>query len=122
MMKVKQKKKVHFPPPLRNLGHITWNGCGGKDHCIVNSKCSTQAKLKEDTEAFRNMKNVKDGNKNAYGGVYKTLVDVKYTSSSLMVGIPTKEWYNIPYPVLIFCQTLSQAVLQMESNIDWSQE
>ena len=34
------------------------------------------------------------------------------------MGIPTKEWYDIPYPGLIFFQTSSQEVLQMEPITD----
>ena len=31
-----------------------------------------------------------------------------------MMGIPTKEWGNIPYPGLMFFQNFSQKVLNME--------
>ena len=39
-----------------------------------------------------------------------------------MMGIPTKEWDDLQYPGLMFCQTSSQEVLQMEPIIDKFQE
>ena len=42
--------------PQRNLEHITWNDCGDKGPYVVNGEWSTQVKLKEDLETFRNMK------------------------------------------------------------------
>ena len=57
------------------------------------------------------MKQEKPGNKPPYGGEQKTLVNVKDASCSLVMGIPTKEWYDLPYPGLVFSQTSSQEVL-----------
>ena len=79
-------------------------------------------KLKEDAEVFSKMKQVKYVNKPSGGGVEKTLVNINDASFSFMVGIPTKEWYNIPFPWLMFCQTLSQEVLQMDTNTYKSKE
>ena len=42
--------------PRRNLDHITCNDCGEKGHYAGNNDCPTQARLKEDTETFRKMK------------------------------------------------------------------
>ena len=64
-----------------------------------------QIKSKEDTESFSKMKQVKSVNKPSVGGGDKALVNFKDASCSLIIGIPTKEWYYIPYPVLMFCQT-----------------
>ena len=55
------KKKDHRPS--RNLDHTTCIDCGEKGHCAGNSERSTQTKLKEDVEAFRNMKQEKSANK-----------------------------------------------------------
>ena len=35
-----------------------------------------------------------------------------------MMGIPTEEWYDLPYPGLMFCQTSSQEVLHTEPTTD----
>ena len=38
------------------------------------------------------------------------------------MGIPTKEWGDIPSHRLVFCQTSPQAVFKMEANAEESQE
>ena len=35
-----------------------------------------------------------------------------------MMEIPIEGWYDLPYPGIVFCQTLSQEVLQMEPITD----
>ena len=35
-----------------------------------------------------------------------------------MMGIPTKEWDDLPPPGIMFCNTSSHAVLKMDSNTD----
>ena len=42
--------------PRRNLYHINYNGCGEKDNYAGKNDCPTQARLKEDAEALRKMK------------------------------------------------------------------
>ena len=42
--------------PRINLDHTTCNDCGEKDHYAGNNNCPTQARLKEEAEAFRKMK------------------------------------------------------------------
>ena len=42
----------------------------------------------------------------------KTFVKFKDESCSIMMGIPTKEWDDLPSPVLMSCQTSSQEFLQ----------
>ena len=79
-------------------------------------------KLKEDSETFRKTNQEKYGKNSPDGGEQKTLVDVKDTSCSLMIWIPTNEWDDLPSPGLIFCQTLSQEVLQTEPVIDKTKE
>ena len=54
--------------PRINLDHITWNDFGEMDHYTGKSECSTQMKLKEDTEASRKTKQGKSGNKPPDGG------------------------------------------------------
>ena len=48
--------------PRINLDHITCNDCGEKVRSAGKSDCPNQAKLKEDAEAFRNMKQEKSFN------------------------------------------------------------
>ena len=48
----------------------------------------------------------------------KKLVNVKYASCSLMMGIPNKELDGLPSPGLMFCHTSSQVLLKMEANTD----
>ena len=76
--------------PRRNLDHITCNDCGEKGHYAVTNYYPTQASLKEDSEAFRKMKQDKSSNKLPGGGDQKELVNVKDASCSLMMGSPTK--------------------------------
>ena len=45
-----RKEKEHTP--RRNMEHITCNNCGEKVHYAGNNNCPTQARLKEDAEAF----------------------------------------------------------------------
>ena len=56
--------------PRRNLDYITCNGCGKKGYYAGNSDFSTQTNLKEDAEAFKNIKQEKYSNK-PRGGVYQ---------------------------------------------------
>ena len=64
------------------------------------------------------MKQVKYGNKHPDGGgEQKTLVNVEDALCSLVMGIPAKEWEDLPYPVLKLWQTSSQEVLQMDTII-----
>ena len=99
----------------RNLDHITCNDCGEKDHYSGNNDCPTQARLKEDAEAFRKMKQEKSSNKTPGGGYQKALVNVKDASCSLMMVSPNKEWGELPSPGLMFCQTSTQESRQTES-------
>ena len=39
-----------------------------------------------------------------------------------MVGTPTKEWDDLPYPGLMFCQTSSQEVVHTEPINDKTKE
>ena len=64
--------------------------------------------MKEDAEAFRKMKQEKYGKNPPDGGEQKILVNVKDASYSLMMVIPTKEWYDLLSLVLIFFKTSSQ--------------
>ena len=48
----KDKEKI----TSRNLDHVTCNRCGEKGHYDGKGECSTQIKLKEDTEALKNTK------------------------------------------------------------------
>ena len=54
-----------------------------------NNEWSTQTKLKEDAEAFRKSKQAKYGNRHPDGRGGETLVTVKDTSYSLVMGIST---------------------------------
>ena len=98
-----RKKKEQRP--RRNLDHITCKNCGEKDHYNGNNDCPTQARLKEDEEAFRKMKQNKYSNKPPGGGDQKALGNVKDTSYSLMMGAPTEEWVKPPSTGINFCQT-----------------
>ena len=74
-----------------------------------NRECYTQKTLKEGAEEFIKTKQVKYGNKTPDGGgKQKALVNIKGASYSLIMGTPTKEWYDLPSPGLIFWQTSSQ--------------
>ena len=98
--------------PRSNLDHITWNDCVEKGHYYGNSKFPTQTKLKEDAEAFRNLKQEKSSNKPPGGGDQKSLVNVKDASFNLIMGYLTKEWDEPPSPGLIIFQTSTQEVPQ----------
>ena len=98
------EKKDQIKKPQRNLDHITCNYCGEKGHYAGNNQLSTQTKLKEDAEAFRKMKQEKYGNNPPDGVDQTTLVNVKYASYSLLMGISTKDWDELPSPRLMFCQ------------------
>ena len=50
------------------------------------------------------------------------MVNVEDVSCSLMIGIPTKEWDDLPSPGIIFFQTLSHEVLHMEPITNKVQE
>ena len=39
--------------------------------------------------------------------------NVKYASLSIMIGIPTEEWYDLPFPGIMYCQNSTQKFLQM---------
>ena len=97
-------KEKEYRPRI-NLDHITCNDCGEKCHYAGKNDFPTQAKLKEDAEAFRNMKQEKSSNKPPGGGYQKSLLNVKYASCSLMMRTPTEEWYKLPSHSLIFFQT-----------------
>ena len=88
--------------PRRNLDHITCNDCGEKDHYAGNNDCPTQARIKEDAEAFRKTKQEKSFNKIPGGGYQKALVKVKDALCSTMMGPPTKEWGKLPSPGSLF--------------------
>ena len=85
-----------------NLDHITCNDCGEKGHYAENNDCPTQARLKEDAEAFRKMNQEKSSNKPPGGGDQKALVNVKDSLCSLMMGYPTDEWGELPSPGIMF--------------------
>ena len=70
----------------------------------------------------KDLKQGKYWKKPSYRRGDKILVNIKDGSCSLVMGIPTKEWHDIPSPGLVFYQTSSQAVLQMEANTYISQE
>ena len=68
-----------------------------------------QKNIKENAESFRKIKDGKFGNKPPNGeGEKKSLVNVENASCSLMIGIPTKVWYDLQYTGIIFLQTSSQ--------------
>ena len=68
------------------------------------------------------MKQGKYGNKPPYGrGEQKKLVNVEDASCILMMGIPTKEWDDLPYTGLVLCHTSSHKVFQMDPNTYESQ-
>ena len=48
----------------------------------------------------------------------KKIVNVKDASCSIVMGIHTKEWDDLPSPGLMFCQTLSQEVLHKNPSTD----
>ena len=53
-------------------------------------------------------KQVKYGNKTPDGGgEQNTLVNVEDASCSIMTGIPTKEWDDLPSPGIMLCQNSS---------------
>ena len=79
-----------------------------KLHYAGNNEWYIQKKLREGAEAFKKMKQEKSGNKPPDGEEQKTLVNVKDASFSIIMGIPTKEWDDLPYPGLVFCQTSSR--------------
>ena len=89
----------------RNMDHITCNRCGEKVHYSENNECPTQARLKEDADAFRKMNKEKSSNKPPGGGDQKSLVKFKEALCSLMMGSPTEEWGELPSPGLMLCQT-----------------
>ena len=107
----KEKEQI----PRRNLDHITYNDCGEKVHHAVNNNFPAQARLKEDTEAFRKMKQDKSSNKTPGGGDQKALVNVKDDLCSLMMGSPTYESGELPYPGLMLCKTSTQEARQNQS-------
>ena len=49
------------------------------------------------------------------GGYQKALVNAKASLCSLMMGCPTKERGELPYPGLVFCQTSTQESRQTKS-------
>ena len=72
--------------PRRNMYHITCNECGEKCHYAGNNDCPTQARLKEDAEAFRKMKQEKSSNKHPGGGVLDYSRDRKSVVYSQVFG------------------------------------
>ena len=64
------------------------------------------------------MKQQKYGNKPPDGGEQKILVNVKDESGSLIMGIPTEEWYDLTSPGLMFSQTSSQELFHTEPITD----
>ena len=50
------------------------------------------------------------------------MVNAVYASCSIMMRIPTDEPYDLPSPLLVFFQTSSQEVLQMEPITEKFQE
>ena len=54
--------------PWINIDHITFNDFGEKVYYAVNRKSYTHAKIKEDAESFRKMKQGKHGNSLPDGG------------------------------------------------------
>ena len=50
----------------------------------------------------------------------KQLVNAEDESCTPMMGIPTEQWDDLPPPVLMFFQTSSQEVFQMEPITDES--
>ena len=54
--------------PRRNMDHTTCNDFGEKGHYSGNNDSPNQARLREDEEAFRNMKQEKSCNKTPGGG------------------------------------------------------
>ena len=95
------------------MDHINCNNCGEKGHYDRKNDCPTQARLKEDAEAFRKMKQDKSSNKLPGGGYQKALVNVKDASCSLKMGYPTNEQGELPSPGLMFCQTSTKEVQKM---------
>ena len=75
----------------RNLDHTNCKDCGEEGHYDGNNDCPTQARLKEDAEAFRKMKHEKSSNKPPGGGDHKAPVNINDTLCSLMMGSPTEE-------------------------------
>ena len=78
------------------MDRITCKECGEKVHYSGNSECYSRTNLKEDAEAFREMKQGNSANKPPGGGEQKALVNIKDTSGSLMMGAPTREWDDPP--------------------------
>ena len=98
--------------PKINLDHITCKYCGEKGHYDGNKYCPNQTRLKEDAETFRKIGQEKSYNKPPGGGDHKAQVNVKDALCSLMMGSPTEEWGELPYPGLMFCQTSTQEARQ----------
>ena len=95
----------------------------GKYSYVENSECTTQTNFKEYVEALGKMKRGKYSNKPPdVVGEQNILVNFEDASCSIMLGTPNKEWNNLRYTWLMFCQTLSQEVLQMDTNTYKSQE
>ena len=76
--------------------HITFNNYSGIGHYAGNSECSNQTNLKGNAEESRNKKQGKYGNKTPDRGGEKKIGNVEDPSCSLMMGITTNEWYDIP--------------------------
>ena len=68
------------------------------------------------------MEQGKYGNKPTDGGGDTTLVNVEDSSYSLVMGIHTEEWCDLPYTGLMFDQTSPKEFFQMYPNIDEPQE
>ena len=97
------------------MDHITCNDCGGKVHYAGNNDFPTIARLKEDAEAFRKMKQEKSSNKPPGGGDQKAPVNVKDASCSLMMVSSTDEWVELPSPGLMLFQTSTQEAWKNQS-------
>ena len=94
--------------PQRNLDHTNCNDCGEKGQYKSNNECYTKTKIKEDEFTFIKTKQEKSGNKPPDGGEQKTLIKFKNRSCSIMMGIPTEEWDDLPSPGIMLCHTSSK--------------
>ena len=120
MIKVKQRKKIKIPEGTWTTSPVIIMDKNAIIQEIANSppkKISRRIQIHLGILNKENLEKLSDD-----GGGEKTLAKFEDESCSLIMGIPTKEWDDIPSPVLIFYQTSSQAVLKMEANIEESQE
>ena len=84
---------------------------------ILGEKVTMQEILNDiPKRSSRRMQKNSGGEKTPDREADKTLLNVKDVSCSLMMGIPTKEWDNLPFPGTMFYQTSSHIVLKMEAK------